>query len=292
MTRSRVPVHLRVVVDGDAPWLVRIDRSSGGPLARPFEWDEGSLAERIAAGDWVTPEQWAWAVVVESRPVGFVLVHRVAAGERRMHIRLEPSARGRGVGREALRQLADHHFADDPELDRLVGRAHEHNIPMQRAFVAAGFRMVDREDGAYELADGSAAAAWTYALSRADWEADRHRPDATFRVGGRTFRVAEVLEGDGGAIAGVRFEVDQAGRRVWATYAGDRIVDGEMAGILQGDLMDCRFVQDVEAGERVDVVTGTGVGRLQHRADGHLEVVIDLETDGGRRIRASLVDDV
>ena len=62
----------------------------------------------------------------------------MSTGTGTMHIRISARYRGRGVGREVLRQLADHHFAEDPQVQRLEGRAHENNVPMQRAFNAAG----------------------------------------------------------------------------------------------------------------------------------------------------------
>jgi RimJ/RimL family protein N-acetyltransferase len=113
-----------------------------------------------------------------------------------MTIRIAAHLRGRGVGREVLRQLADHHFAASPHLNRLAGRAHERNVPMQRAFNAAGFRMEARYRESYRGGDGPPASEWGYALTRSDWDAGRHRADAHgYDLHGITLEIEESIQG-------------------------------------------------------------------------------------------------
>jgi putative heme transporter len=134
-----------------------------------------ALADELAAGSWASSDRFAWAVLVDGEPAGFALVVRQGPDDARVVLRIMPAQRGRGAGREVLRQLADHHFADDPQLLRLTGRAHERNVPMQRVFHAAGFRMEARYRDTFEQAAGGRASEWGYALTRTDWEEERHR---------------------------------------------------------------------------------------------------------------------
>ncbi|MCA1782137.1 MAG: GNAT family N-acetyltransferase [Intrasporangiaceae bacterium] len=140
----RPDVHLRVLVADDADWVVTTDEAAATALARPHGWEPGKLAAELDEGMWASDDRWGWAIIVGGEPGGFALVQGLADGDARMRIRIRPGVRGRGAGREVLRQLADHHFSASSDLTRLTGRAHEHNVPMQRVFNAAGFRMEAR----------------------------------------------------------------------------------------------------------------------------------------------------
>jgi RimJ/RimL family protein N-acetyltransferase len=155
--RARAEVHLRMPVADDADWLVAADRSASTAFALPVGFDETGLEEELASGRWASAERFAWAVLVDGEPAGFATVVREGPDDARVRLRIMPSQRGRGAGREVLRQVADHHFSDDPTLLRLTGRTHERNVPMQRVFHAAGFRMEARYRDTFEQTTGGRA---------------------------------------------------------------------------------------------------------------------------------------
>lgn len=285
-------VHLRVAVPDDAAWIAELDQASGGVRSPAMGFAPATLEDDLGAGAWADDDQWAWAVLVDGTPVGFALVTGMTSGDGQMQIRLRPDMRGRGVGREVLRQLAEHHFASHADLIRLVGETHEHNIPMQRAFNAAGFRMEARYRASMSSGDGSLASRWGYALTRQDWESGRHRlDDAGYDLHGLTFVVDEVLEGPRTGSAGLTFEFLQEGRRASAIFFSHEVSDGELGGILIRDVLRYRYVQELHrAGEGHQVVTGRGRARIQRAHDGRLQVINEWSDDQGRHGTTMLVE--
>ncbi len=285
-------VHLRVLVADDAPWVVQVDEATATPLARSHGWEVGKLEAELDEGIWASDARWAWGVMIDGTPAGFVLVDGLDAGDARLSIRLSPAVRGRGAGREVLRQLADHHFAESPTLTRLTGRAHEHNIPMQRAFNAAGFRMEARYRDSFEQSDGRYAAEWGYALTRADWEAGRHRSGAEgYDLHGLVFELdADAHEEDAAELTGLTVRYLQEGRRAIARYDGPHLVDGELAGVIVGDLLEYRFVHLEERRDGATQQTGRGRSQVQRRKDGRLELIDTWSTDAGNTGRRLLVE--
>jgi len=271
-------VHLRVLTSEDAAWLVEADRQSG-ELARGQDWDsDEKLAAELDEGLWASDQRWGWAVVSDGEPIGFALVRNLDGPDAEMEIRISPDARGRGAGREVLRQLADHHFADNLGVSRLTGRTHEQNVPMQRAFAAAGFRMEARYRESYQHADGTLASEWGYALTRADWEAERHHADDVgYDLHGLTFTIEAEDDSPEGPWVGTTLRFLQEGRRVIARYDGDVVADGELAGILIRDVLAYRYVHDQDDKQR----RGGGRSRLQRRQDGRLELVDEWQGDHG-----------
>lgn len=275
--QRRPEVHLRMLTAEDAPWMVALDRAGYGGL-RPFGWLEGKLSAELEEGIWASEEQVGWAVIVDGQPAGVAFARHLTSGDGLLDIRLGEAVRGRGVGREVLRQLADHHFSDHKDLRRLEGRTHEHNVPMQRAFNAAGFRLEARYRDATAQPDGTFAAEWGYALTRQDWQAGRHRADEFgYDLHGLTFGLEDV-EGPSHIARGSTVRFLQEGRRVLARYDGGKVSEGEVAGILLGDVFTYRFVHDY--GDH-DVVLGGGGGRVQRRGDGRLELIDDWSRDYG-----------
>lgn len=276
-------VHLRVLTSGDAHWVMEADRQAG-ELAARIGWDsQDKLAAELDEGLWASDERWAWAVVRNGDPIGFALVRGLDGPDAEMQIRIIADARGRGAGREVLRQLADHHFAANPDIRRLTGRTHERNVPMQRAFAAAGFRMEARYRDSYQQPDGTDASEWGYALTRADWDAGRHQHDSNgYDLNGRTFVVEREDDEEQGPWIGTRLRLLQEGRRVIAKYDGDHALDGELAGILLRDVVSYRFVHQVSD----ELVRGGGRFRVQRRHDGRLELIDEWKSDhsgGGER---------
>jgi RimJ/RimL family protein N-acetyltransferase len=274
----------------DAHWMVEVDQA-GGAHAHRLGWDERPLPQELAADHWATDARWGWAIVVDGEPGGFALVTGLDGTDADLDIRISPRLRGRGVGREVLRQLADHHFAEHPNVRRLVGRTHEQNVPMQRALNAAGFRMEARYRETYQHPDGRYASEWGYALTRADWEAGRHHADDHgYDLHGITFVVDQVLEGDDRTETGLVFKFLQEGRRALARYAGGDIHEGELAGILTDDVIRYHYVHEADRSDGTEVVTGRGTARVQRRQDGRLEVVNDWADDSGQNGKTFLVE--
>lgn len=287
--RARPEVHLRMLVPDDAGWVVEVDRSSATPMAREHGWHIDKLEAELAEGVWATEERWGWAVVVDGQPCGFALVTGLADGDADMSIRISRAYRGRGVGREVLRQLADHHFQAEPGLHRLTGRAHELNVPMQRAFNAAGFRMEARYRESYLQPDGRYASEWGYALTRADWEAGRHRSDALgYDLHGLSFELEEV--GAGPAFPGLVMGFIQEGQRALARYEAANVSEGELGGVLVGDVLRYHFVHLEDQRSGPEQITGSGRARVQRRGDGSLEIVDDWTNDAGGTGQRVLVE--
>jgi RimJ/RimL family protein N-acetyltransferase len=286
---ERPEVHLRMLTADDAAWVVDADVRSTTAIARGHGWEVEKLAAELDEGIWASDDRWGWAIVLDGDPAGFALVTGLDSGDARMTIRVAPESRGKGAGREVLRQLADHHFQAHDTLVRLTGRAHEHNVPMQRAFNAAGFRMEARYRDSYEMPNGSYAAEWGYALTRADWEAGRHRAgNRGWDLHGLSFEIEETVEGP--EPAGLLVKYLQEGRRAIARYDSERISDGELAGILDGDVLVYRFIHVEERRSGSREVTGGGRARVQRRADLRMEIVDDWSDEHGGHGRRVLLE--
>ncbi len=286
---NRPEVHLRVLVADDASWVVEVDEATATPLARAHGWEVGKLAAELDEGVWASDDRWGWAVIVDGRPAGFVLVEDLDQGDAHLSIRLSPAVRGRGAGREVLRQLADHHFSESHALNRLTGRAHEHNIPMQRAFNAAGFRMEARYRESFQQADGAYASEWGYALTRGDWEAGRHRSGAEgYDLHGLVFELDEEAHEE--SPGGLTFRFLQEGRRAIARYDAHQVVEGELAGVIVDDLLEYRFVHLEEQKDRAMQRTGRGRAQVQRREDGRLELIDNWSANSGAHGRRLLVE--
>lgn len=278
-------IHLRVLTSEDAGWVVEADRQAGELAVRlPWESHE-KLAAELDEGLWASDERWAWAVVRDGEPIGFALVTGLDGPDADLQIRIIADARGRGAGREVLRQIADHHFAACGRIRRIGGRTHERNVPMQRAFSAAGFRMEARYRDSITEDDGTTASEWGYALTRHDWTAGLHRSTTGYDLHGRTFVVEEDDDRSPGW-SGTRLRVLQEGRRVIAKYDGDVAVDGEIGGVLAGDIVTYAFVHERDH----DEITGTGRFRVQQRRDGRLELVDEWHADTGREGHRTYVE--
>jgi RimJ/RimL family protein N-acetyltransferase len=278
-----------MLVPADAGWVVELDRAAATAMAQPLGWEAGKLAAELDEGVWASEDRWGWAIEIDGQNGGFALVTGLESTDAEMAIRIAPHLRGRGAGREVLRQLADHHFAVSDRLNRLAGRAHERNVPMQRAFNAAGFRMEARYRESYRGDDGPAASEWGYALTRSDWQAGRHRSDEQgYDLHGVTMIQEETIQGPPAPGLLVRFL--QEGRRVIARFDARRLSDGELAGILTGDVLRYRFVvtEEQRAGHRE--LVGRGRARVQRRGDGRLEMVDEWSDDAGGHGRRVLVE--
>ena len=285
----RPEAHVRVMTPGDASWVVATDGASATPLAPAQGWEEDKLEAELSDQLWASAERFAWAIIVDGIPSGFALVTDIASGNARIMIRIAPNARGRGVGREVLRQLADHHFSETEALVRLSGRAHEQNVPMQRVFTAAGFRIGARYRHSFEQPDGRYGAEWGYVLTRAHWAEGRHRANASgYELHGLTFELDETVAG--APARGLRLELTQNGKRVTARYEANRIADGELGGVLFDDLLRYHWTHVAEHRDGVRQATGQGRARVQRRRDGRLELIDEWSNDDGSHGKRVLVE--
>jgi RimJ/RimL family protein N-acetyltransferase len=289
---ANLEVRLRVLTVDDAAWIVSTDAETTTAWAAPVGFEHRQLARELAAGEWASDDRWGWAIMVDGTPVGFVVVTDMATGDGSIQIRLRTSQRGRGVGRQVLRKLADHHFADNDELQRLVGTTHERNLAMQRAFNAAGFRMEAIHHDAATDAMGAPAATWGYALTRRDWELRRHHmDDEGYDLHGLSFTVDEVLDGPTVGSPGLTFTFLQDGARVTASFQSHLVSDGELAGIMHDDVLLYHYVQTFDPDMDDEPILGRGRLRVQRLADQRLQIINEWSDDDGRAGRAVLVQD-
>jgi RimJ/RimL family protein N-acetyltransferase len=285
-------VRLRMLTGEDAAWVIDVDAASAGPTANAYDWNLEKLVASLDEGYWATESRVAWAITNGSTPIGFALVTNLDTGAGTIAMRILPAQRGQGVGRTVLHLLADHHFTEDTALLRLAGQTHEANVPMQRAFVASGFRMEARYRDAFMQADGNRASEWGYALTRSDWTEGRLSPSSDFNLHGRQFVIdSKAQDASSADIQHVVLKVLQEGRRVLVRYEGGAVHDGEAAGLLLDDALTLCIVHEVEVrGSSSTVVTGQLQGRLQRLGDGRFEMLASVRSDDGRTFDLHLVE--
>jgi hypothetical protein len=108
--------------------------------------------------------------------------------------------------------------------------------------------------------------------------------DITLNLDGRRFAVvgatSSVVDGD----APTEFLHHEAGGVVWATYAGDTILLGRVAGVRRHDKLDVGYVQ-VRKADQV-TMAGRSSGRIEVLADGRLRLIehYTFEEDGTRHV--------
>lgn len=92
-----------------------------------------------------------------------------------------------------------------------------------------------------------------------------------FVLDAKTFDV-ESNEGEGAQLpAGSRFVFRQAENRIWGTYRGGAVTDGELGGVIVGDRL--RFVYR-QIGPDGLLATGTAMGAISRQADERLTIEV------------------
>lgn len=92
-----------------------------------------------------------------------------------------------------------------------------------------------------------------------------------FVLDAKTFDVVS-NEGDGAQLpAGSRFVFRQAENRIWGTYRGGAVTDGELGGVIVGDRL--RFVYR-QIGPDGLLATGTATGAITRGADERLSIEV------------------
>lgn len=281
-------IRLRLLTLEDLDWVLDANQTTSSTLASSLGFDLPRLADDLDHGRWASDDRWGWAILANGHPVGFILLTDLDIGDAVLHVRLLAARRGQGIGRTVLRKVADHHFTADPDLTRIAGTVHEHNVPMQRAFNAAGFRMEARYRDWVTDAAGPPADLWAYALTRRDWDAGRHHAPAGYDLHGLVFTVDDVLDGPTVGSHGLTFTFLQQGRRITATFDSHQVSDGELAGILSGDVVHYRYIQDYVKIEDGSLLRGHGTLQIQSGGDGNLQLVNSWTDDDDRTGRTLL----
>lgn len=91
-------------------------------------------------------------------------------------LRLDASARGRGLGVEILRLATDHVFFTMPQVRRFEGQTREDNIAMRKTFQRAGWVKEAHYREGWPVDGGEPVASVAYAILRGDWEAGTTTP--------------------------------------------------------------------------------------------------------------------
>jgi RimJ/RimL family protein N-acetyltransferase len=128
--------------------------------------DEGRFDLPDAAGHWIE---------VDGERAGLVVLRELGDMTPTFDLRLRAAFRGRGLGRAALRWLAEHVFATS-DKPRLEGHTRADNLAMRAAFRAAGWVQEAHyrrawPDEARRLHDAVA-----YAILRDDWASGTTTP--------------------------------------------------------------------------------------------------------------------
>jgi aminoglycoside 6'-N-acetyltransferase len=123
--------------------LTSLRRATGGDVVRLVEWhddpdvsrfwDEERFTEDEMRARLARPDVEAWIVEADGEPIGYLQVHSMG-----LDMFLVPSARGRGLGPDAGRAMAEH-LIDDRDWTRVTVDPYAWNEQALRAWRKAGF---------------------------------------------------------------------------------------------------------------------------------------------------------
>lgn len=110
-----------------------------------------------------------WVDHAELGRVGFLRLEDLSDGDPMFDLRLDAPFRGRGLGVDVLRAVADHVFGTMPGVTRLEGQTREDNIAMRRTFVRSGWVKEAHYREAWPVDAGAPLASVAYSILRRDW---------------------------------------------------------------------------------------------------------------------------
>lgn len=89
------------------------------------------------------------AVNAGNRPVGILRYDKLRRGNAEVNINLSPEQRGKGMGAEILMR-GSAWLRKNTDFKKITARIKKTNLPSQRAFTAAGFRLT-KKTSAYDI---------------------------------------------------------------------------------------------------------------------------------------------
>lgn len=171
-----------VDVDGDdRQTLIELLASIVVPFHVTSHPDSARIAAQIEEGDWGGTkddegDHATFFVVDAGEAVGVLRLDDITDDAPMFDLRLVEGARGRGIGFAAITALADHVFAQYPDVDRIEGQTREDNIAMRRVFQRAGWTKEAHYRRGWPVADAEPVASVAYAVLRSEWETGTREP--------------------------------------------------------------------------------------------------------------------
>jgi RimJ/RimL family protein N-acetyltransferase len=161
LTPLELPSELQDVVEfiTSQPWPYH---------AIPFP-DAGNVSTMALAA----PETASFWVVADGNRIGLIRLQDlddIGEGSPVFDLRLAANARGRGVGRIALRLLCELSFSRWPELHRIEGKTRDDNFAMQRIFEICGFRCEGRLRETWPTSEAKWHDTLVYGILRREWQ--------------------------------------------------------------------------------------------------------------------------
>jgi RimJ/RimL family protein N-acetyltransferase len=139
----------------------------------PYHSIQSPGIEDVSAMAFAPPETASFWVLKDATRVGLVRLQDLADigdGSPVFDLRLDASARGRGVGRVAVGLLCEMSFSRWPELHRIEGTTRDDNVAMQRVFEACGFQLEGRLRETWPTPEGRWHDTLVYGQLRREWE--------------------------------------------------------------------------------------------------------------------------
>lgn len=150
----------------------------------PFHSGPGFSAEevrrRIANGFYTGDEVRTFLITADGAVAGYIRLFDLGEPDSTetplFDIRLKAAARGRGWGREAVRQLVDYVFTTWPAKNRFEATTRHDNIAMRRVLQHCGFVKEAHYRRAWPAKDGTMVDCTGYGILRSDWESGTTTP--------------------------------------------------------------------------------------------------------------------
>lgn len=102
--------------------------------------------------------------------LGFLRLEDLSDEDPLFDLRLDAPFRGRGLGVQVLRAVADHVFRTMPSVHRFEGQTREDNIAMRRTFLRCGWVKEAHYREGWPVDGGAPLASVAYSILRRDWE--------------------------------------------------------------------------------------------------------------------------